>query len=121
MWNFTSRGCRAVSIRIHDNDVPQAGKLLADLADLVDVFLLGDDRRGAGVLQPHQERFFSESGEQRLRHGSRLQDAEEADVQLGHTVHEQTDPLAGLNAELRRETARRCWTERARSSKVNRC
>ena len=85
---------------IHNNDVPQVRKLLADLADLVEVFLLGDDGRGVGVLQPHQQRFVAEGGEQRLRHGARLQDAEEADVQLGHAVHEEADPLAGLNAEL---------------------
>ncbi len=80
--------------------MPQVWKLLANLANLVEVLLLRDDCRRPGILQPHQQRFVAEGGEQRLRHGPRLQNPEKADVQLGHAVHEEADALAGLNPQV---------------------
>ena len=80
--------------------MPQVRKLLANLAHLVKVFLLRNDRRGVGVLQPHEQRFIAERREQRLRNCARLQDAEKSDVQLGHAVHKQADAFAGLDAQI---------------------
>jgi hypothetical protein len=85
---------------VHYDDVPQVRKLFADLAYFMDVFLLSNNGRGVGVLQPDEKRFIAESGEQRLCNCARLQDAEKSDVQLGHTVHKQADAFAGLDAEV---------------------
>ena len=58
---------------------------------------LGDDGRGLGVGEPHEKRLVAERGKKRLRHRPDLQNAEEANVELGNTVHEQANAFAGLD------------------------
>ncbi len=64
------------------------------------MLFLGDDGRRAGVGQTGEQRFGAEGREQRLGDGAHLQDAQEAEVELGDLVHEQADALARLQAEV---------------------
>ena len=69
------------------------------------MFFLGDDGRRLGVLQADKQRFVAEGREERLGDAADLEDAQEAEVELGDPVHEQADALAGLEAEAAEEGA----------------
>ena len=88
---------------VHDDDVLEVGQLVLDLADLQNVLLLRDDGGGLRVVEARPQRLVAERREQRLGDRPHLEDADEADVQLRHPVHEQADPLPGLDPERLQE------------------
>ena len=85
---------RRDAVVVDDDDVPEVRHLVEDLADLGGVLLLGDDGRRLGVGQADEERLVAEGREERLGDGADLEDAQEAEVELGDAVQEQADALA---------------------------
>jgi hypothetical protein len=92
-------------VMIDDEHVLQRRQLVEDLAHLGDVLALGDDDGRAGVVQAHEERFVPKGREERLGNRPDLEDAQQADVQLGNAVQEQADPVARLDAQPAQESA----------------
>ena len=83
---------------IDNDDAAQPRQARADPPDLGQVLLLRDDGGRAGVVEACPERLLAEGREERLRDATELENAEQADVELRHAVHEQADRLAGPEA-----------------------
>ncbi len=92
----------------HDHGL-QRRNPLADTADLSEVLALRDDGDRRAVLHPRVQRILAERREERLDHGAELEDAHEADVELGHALQEQAHAIEIPDAEaaqVRRPTVR---------------
>ncbi len=67
------------------------------------MLFLSDDGFRLGVFETDEQRFVAEGRIQGLGDRSDLEDAQDAEIQLGDLVHEQADPVLRLQAESAEE------------------
>ena len=97
---------RAVARPIDRQDQLEAGERVAlrapDLGDLGEPLRVGEQRLGAGILQPIGERIGAEQHRQRQRDGAELVDRDVDRRDLGRLRQQDRDAVAALDA-VRRE------------------
>ena len=89
---------RAVGLAVDRHDQRQSGSAVAEPVELCQALRIGDERPGAGILQPVGERLRPEQQRERQRHRRKLVDRDMRDHGLGRLRQQDRDPVAAVDA-----------------------